>query len=128
MAKMIHTMMRVSNLEESMRFYEGVLGLKEVHRLDFPNFALVYLRNPENDFEVELTLNKDRAERYSHGDGYGHLAACVADLEMEQSRCKSLGYSPGEIKQLKKEEQSIARFFFISDPDGYKIEIIERSG
>ena len=56
MAKLIHTMVRVLDLERSLRFYRDALGLDEVHRLDFPTFALVYLRNRENDFEVELTL------------------------------------------------------------------------
>ena len=60
MAKLIHTMIRVLDLERSLRFYRDAFGLDEVHRLDFPTFALVYLRNRENDFEVELTLNKDR--------------------------------------------------------------------
>jgi lactoylglutathione lyase len=128
MAKIIHTMLRVSDLERSTRFYESVLGLAETHRLDFLTFTLVYLKSPENDFELELTLNKGRTEPYSHGDGYGHLAACVDDLEAEQRRCKAIGYSPGDIKQLAHGDQRVARFFFITDPDGYKLEIIERGG
>ena len=70
MAKLIHTMVRVLDLERSLRFYRDASGLEEVHRLDFPTFALAYLGNRENDFEVELTANKDRKETYTHGDGY----------------------------------------------------------
>lgn len=51
--------------------------MKIADRFDFNDFELVYLRNPENDFEIELTLNKGRATPYSRGDGYGHLAVCV---------------------------------------------------
>ena len=53
MSKIIHTMIRVLDLDSSMRFYKDVLGMQESHRLDFPDFALVYLRNAENDFEIE---------------------------------------------------------------------------
>ena len=58
MAKIIHSMIRVLDLERSLRFYADVLALHESHRLDFPDFALVYLRNAENDCEIELTLDK----------------------------------------------------------------------
>ena len=92
MAKLIHTMVRVLDLERSLRFYHDAFGLEEVHRLDFPTFALVYLRNGENDFEVELTLNKDRKEPYTHGDGYGHFAVCVEDVARE----RELALRPGE--------------------------------
>ena len=60
MAKVIHSMIRVLDLERSLKFYADVLGLLEVHRLDFPDFALAYLRNSQNDFEIELTWNKGR--------------------------------------------------------------------
>ena len=72
MAKVIHTMIRVLDLDKSMKFYADVLGLTESHRLDFPDFALVYLRNAENDVEIELTLNKGRTEPYTHGTDNQH--------------------------------------------------------
>ena len=92
MAKAIHTMIRVFDLEKSMQFYDQAFGLKECHKLDFPEFTLVYLRNDENDFEIELTLNKDQTEPYTHGDGYGHVAVCVDDLDSEHQRFVELGY------------------------------------
>jgi lactoylglutathione lyase len=70
MAKRIHTMVRVLDLERSLRFCRDAFGLAEVHRLDFPPFALAYRRNRENDVEVELTANKGRKEIHVHGDGY----------------------------------------------------------
>ena len=128
MAKIIHTMIRVFDLERSMTFYADVLDLHESHRLDFPDFSLVYLRNPQNDFEIELTWNKSRAEPYSHGDGYGHIAVVIPDAAATQAALQAKGYEPAAVKEFKASDELIARFFFITDPDGYKIEILERHG
>jgi lactoylglutathione lyase len=121
-------MIRVFDLDRSIKFYDQVLGLEESYRLDFPEFALVYLRNAETQFEVELTLNKGRTEPYTHGDGYGHIAIIVDDACAERERIVSLGYTPGDVKEFKDNNELIARFFFITDPDGYKIEILEKWG
>lgn len=128
MSKIIHTMIRVIDLDRSMRFYADLLALRESQRLDFPGFALVYLRNDASDVELELTLNKGRGEPYTHGTGYGHIAAVVDDLGAERQRLLALGHQPGEVKELRLGEELLARFFFIQDPDGYKIEVLERHG
>jgi lactoylglutathione lyase len=128
MAKLIHTMVRVIDLDKSMRFYADVLDLHEVHRLDFPEFALVYLRNDENDAEVELTLNKGRAEPYTHGTGYGHIGVVVSDAAAAHASLVAKGYEPAAVKEFKRGDDLLARFFFIQDPDGYKIEMLERHG
>ncbi len=65
---------------------------------------------------------------YTHGDGYGHIAVAVAELENEHVRMSSLGINPTPVKEFKRGEEMLARFFFIQDPDGYKIEVLERSG
>ena len=62
MAKAIHTMIRALDLERSIDFYDKAFGLKVADHFDFDGFALVYLRNDENDFEIELTLNKGRSD------------------------------------------------------------------
>ena len=80
---LIHTCYRVTDPERSIAFYRTALGLDVADRYDFDSFTLVYLRNQEADFEVELTLNKGRAEPYDLGDGYGHVAFCVEDLDGE---------------------------------------------
>ncbi len=80
MTNLIHTMVRVLDLKRSLCFYADVLGLHEAHRLDLPDFALDYLRNVENDVEIELTLNKGRTEPYTHGTGDGHIGVVVADV------------------------------------------------
>ncbi len=129
MSKIIHCMIRVLDLDRSLKFYADCLDLRPAHRLDFPTFSLVYLRNAENDVEIELTWNRDRAEPYSHGDGYGHVAVCVPDVAAERARLAGLGYSPLDVKEFRADDGAlIARYFFIQDPDGYKVEVLERHG
>lgn len=128
MARMIHSMIRVRDEEKSCAFYNSAFGMTPFYRLGFPDFTLVYLRTPETDFELELTINHGRTEPYNLGDGYGHIALNVADLDAEHGRMKTAGLTPGQIKQFDKDGIKIARFFFIEDPDGYKIEVLERSG
>jgi lactoylglutathione lyase len=128
MAKAIHTMVRVLDLDRSIEFYKKAFGLEVADHFDFEGFALVYLRNQENDFEVELTLNKGRAEPYTHGDGYGHLAVCVDDCRAEHARLKAADLAPTDVKEFHRNGGLMARFFFVQDPDGYKIEVLERHG
>jgi lactoylglutathione lyase len=128
MAKLIHTMIRVLDLDKSISFYADVFGFTESYRLDFPDFALVYLRNEEADAEIELTLNKGRAEPYTHGTGYGHVAFVVPDAAGTQAALIAKGYEPTPVKEFKRGDELLARFFFIQDPDGYKIEVLERYG
>jgi lactoylglutathione lyase len=127
-AKIIHAMIRVLELNRSLEFYRDAFGLEVSQKLDFPDFALVYLRNPENDFEIELTLNKGRTEAYTHGTGYGHVAVCVDDLEAEHARIAAAGYQPKDIKTMTHDGKPFGKFFFIEDPDGYKIEVLQKGG
>jgi lactoylglutathione lyase len=128
MAKAIHSMVRVWDEQRSAAFYETAFGLQVADRLAFEDFTLVYLRNPEADFELELTINHDRTEPYSLGDGYGHLAFVVEDLDAEHRRLESLGFPVTPIKRLDHDGQLLATFFFMQDPDGYKIEVLQRYG
>ena len=128
MAKFIHTMIRVLDLDRSMTFYQQAFGLKQSHKLDFEDFALVYLRNDENDMELELTLNKGETTPYTHGSGYGHIAMCVDDLDAEYERLKSLAIEPTDIVEFAPDNKLIARFFFVTDPDGFEIEVLQRHG
>ena len=128
MAKAIHSMIRVLDLDRSIDFYDKAFGLKVADHFDFDGFALVYLRNPENDFEIELTLYKDRKEPYTHGDGYGHIAVCVEDAKAEHARFEKLGLKPNDVKEFHRDGALMARFFFVQDPDGYKIEVLQRHG
>ena len=80
MSKIIHSMIRVLDLDLSLKFYAECLGLHPSHRLDFPGFSLVYLRNAENDAEIELTWNRDRKEPYSKGDRPGYAQVACSTL------------------------------------------------
>ncbi len=128
MAKALHTMVRVLELDRSIAFYRTAFGLEVADHFDFDDFALVYLRNEEAGFEVELTLNKGRTEPYSHGDGYGHIAFCVDDAAAEHKRFVDEGLNPTDVKEFHRDGALMARFFFVQDPDGYKIEVLERHG
>jgi lactoylglutathione lyase len=128
MAKLAHMMIRVVDLERSIQWYGKAFGLEPAGRFEFDSFDLVYLRNPENDFELELTANKDRSQPYNLGEGYGHVALVVDNLDAEHGRFEREGLKPKDIKQLDNADQKLARFFFVEDPDGYKCEVIERYG
>ena len=128
MAKAIHMMIRVRELERSIDFYRKAFGLEVADRFEFDGFTLVYLRNQEADFEIELTLNQGQEQAYDLGNGYGHVAFCVEDLEAEHRRFMEAGLSPNPVKQLEHKSGLKARFFFVQDPDGYKIEVLQRQG
>lgn len=128
MAKLIHMMVRVLDEARSVEFYDKAFELKVADRFDFDSFTLVYLRNPEVDFEVELTVNKGRTEPYQPGDGYGHIAFAVEDLDGEHARFEKLGLNPNPIRDFHRDGSLMARFFFVSDPDGYRIEMLQRHG
>lgn len=128
MAKLVHGMIRVLDEARSVAFYRAAFGLEIADRLDFDSFTLVYLRNPEADFEVELTVNKGRTEPYDLGDGYGHLAVVVDDVDAEHARFEAAGLAPRKLVDFKRDGDPVARFFFVADPDGYQIEVIERAG
>jgi len=121
-------MIRVLDEARSIAFYKAAFDLDISNRKDFDSFTLVYLRNTETDVELELTINKERTEPYTHGDGYGHVAFCVDDVDKEHARLKAAGLSPNDVMDFENNGELIARFFFISDPDGYEIEVLEKYG
>jgi lactoylglutathione lyase len=127
-AKAIHSMIRVLDESRSVDFYQQAFGLAVADRLDFETFTLVYMSNAESEFELELTINKDRSEPYVLGDGYGHLAVSVEDLDAEFARVTALGLTTGKIVEFNRDGVLLARFFFMTDPDGYKIEVLQRHG
>lgn len=128
MAKCAHSNIRVLDEARSVSFYERALGFKVYDKLDFDDFSLTFLTGEGSEFELELTVNKGREEPYTHGTGYGHLAVTVEDLDAEHERCTGLGLEPTPIKELYTGERLAVRFFFLTDPDGYKVEIVQRQG
>jgi lactoylglutathione lyase len=128
MAKSAHSMIRVLEEARSVDFYKTAFGLKVADRLDFETFTLIYLSNAESGFELELTVNKDRTEPYNLGDGYGHFAVTVDDLEAEHARFTAEGLGPRKLVDFQNNGVPVAKFFFVADPDGYQIEVIQRAG
>lgn len=129
MAKPVHSMIRVLDEQRSVDFYRRAFGLEISERAEFDGFVLLYLRHPtESEFEVELTVNADRDTPYDLGNGYGHFAVTVEDVDAEHARFVAEGFSVGDVKDMQHQGKPFARFFFVSDPDGYKIEVIQRGG
>lgn len=124
--KFLHTMIRVKDLDKSYKFYTEELGFVESRRKEFPDkkFDLVYLKLPESgDYELELTYNYDQEEDYKLGDGYGHIALSNPDIKSFMEELSKKGYEVTELRGL---SDNSDKYFFVTDPDGYKIEIIEK--
>jgi len=126
--RFLHTMIRVLDMDKSLDFYTGHLGMKEMRRIDYPEgkFTLAFVGyGDESDSTViELTHNWDQHEAYDPGSGFGHLAIAVPDIYGVVEKMRADGVSvPREPGPMKHGTTVIA---FIEDPDGYKIELIER--
>jgi lactoylglutathione lyase len=126
--KLAHSMIRVLNEARSVAFYRDAFGLEIADRLDFDNFTLIYMALPSSDFELELTINKGQEGPYELGNGYGHIALTVENLDALHQRLSDAGHAPHDIVEFSPGGSLLARFFFIADPDGYQIEVIARGG
>jgi lactoylglutathione lyase len=127
--RMLHTMVRVFNLEKSVDFYTRLLGMKLLRKRDVPegkySLAFVGYGDETTSTVIELTYNWDQKEPYAIGTGFGHLAIGVPDV---YAACEKLGKegvkitrAPGPVKF------GTTVIAFVEDPDGYKIELIQRS-
>ncbi|SBV95584.1 glyoxalase I, Ni-dependent [uncultured Alphaproteobacteria bacterium] len=127
--RLLHTMIRVLDLEKSIRFYTELLGMRLLRRNDYEGgrFTLAFVGfGDESDTAVlELTHNWDQKEPYEIGTGFGHLAIGVADIYAACDALRAAGVKitrePGPMKH------GSTVIAFVEDPDGYKIELIERS-
>ena len=128
MSKAIHSMIRVLDEARSTDFYNRAFGMKVANRLDFSSFTLVYLRCDDGPFELELTINKERTDPYDLGDGYGHIAFVVNDVVAEHARFETEKLNPRKVVEFAPDGDVIAKFFFVQDPDGYEIEVLQRAG
>ena len=126
--KMIHTCLRVLDLKRSTEYYSKAFGFTEKARFEFVCFTLVYMCDSHTSFELELTENHGRKEPYDLGDGYGHLAVTSDDLEADHGKVKAAGGEATDIKSLEHQGQVLGKFFFATDPDGYKIEVLAKMG
>ena len=126
--RLLHAMIRVRDLDKSVDFYTRLLGMKLLRQKDFPTgkFTLAFVGyGPEDrNTAIELTHNWDQEEPYTHGSGFGHLAVAAPNIYKTCERLEVEGVKiprpPGPMKH------GGAVIAFIEDPDGYKIELIER--
>ncbi|WP_120497230.1 lactoylglutathione lyase [Kiloniella sp. EL199] len=132
-SRILHTMIRVSNLERSLAFYQDALGMVEIRREDYPEgqFTLSFLGYSEDPQgpTIELTYNYDKAE-YTHGSGFGHIAVAVSDINAAYERLSGMDIKiirrPGPMAYTTTNGQRDV-IAFISDSDGYQIELISSS-
>jgi lactoylglutathione lyase len=120
MSRYLHTMLRVKNLDDSVNFYTKLMGMKELRTLCF----LGYAGNPEQA-EIELTYNWGHDEPYEVGTGFGHLAVGVPDVA---AACEDVRKGGGKVtREAGPVKHGTTVIAFVEDPDGYKIELIERN-
>lgn len=125
--RILHTMIRVGDLERSIAFYTEVLGMTLIRRRDYPGgrftLAFVGYGDEANDAVLELTYNWD-TDRYDIGDGFGHLAVAVPDAAVACEAIRSRGGNV--VREAGPMKHGTTVIAFVEDPDGYKIELIER--
>lgn len=125
--RVLHTMIRVRDLDAALGFYRDGLGMKVLDRYDFESgrFSIVFLAFGSYDEGggIELTWNWDVEQAYSHGSGYGHVAIGVPDLDATVIRLESLGVQIPV--RPKRQAPGAPRLAFARDPDGYSIELIQ---
>lgn len=123
---MIHICYRVMDLEASEEFYRQAFGFEVSRKKDFPDgrFTLSYMTSVGLPFELELTYNYDQKEPYVIGDGYSHLAVGVTNLEASHQRHTEMGL---QITPLKGLTAGKPKFYFVTDPDGFRVEVVRRT-
>ena len=122
---LIHTCYRITDIDRSVSFYEA-LGFREMRRLPIREEAInVFLGLPEDGDEprLELTFNHGRTEPYEIGTGYGHIAITTPDLDATLSELSGQGIEPERAPYM----VNTSRICFVRDPDGYRVELIERA-
>jgi len=124
MSELIHTCYRIADIDRSVGFYEK-LGFEERGRLPIRDEAInVFMGLPGDGTRLELTWNRDQQEPYDIGSGYGHIALTVDDLDGTLGRLSQVGIDPERPPYTVRDGGS--RLCFVRDPDGYRIELIER--
>lgn len=120
--KIEHTSIRVFDIEKSVDFYKKALFMEVERELDKKdNFTLVFLTDKRKNYQLELTYNYGQKDKYQIGNGYSHIAFNIQDFDTAHTLHKSLNIQATDIYSV----GNGRRLYFITDPDGYKIEILE---
>ena len=121
--RLAHTMIRVLDLEATLEFYTGLIGLRELRRREIGEEAtLVFLTDEAGAYQLELTYNRD-GRSYEMGDQFGHLAFTVDELGPVVSEVERRG-----LPYRRSRPELSSRYIFVRDPSGYEVEILERRG
>ena len=125
--RLLHTMLRVGNLEKSIRFYTEILGMKLLRQKDYPDgkftLAFVGYGNEKDNSVIELTHNWD-TDHYEMGNGFGHLAIEVDDV---YAACDKIKQQGGNIvREAGPMNAGTTIIAFVKDPDGYEIELLNK--
>ncbi|MGX7169210.1 lactoylglutathione lyase [Facklamia sp. HMSC062C11] len=123
--KLLHTCYRILDREASLAFYTQVFDFKIMRDRRFPDdgFDIIYLQVPGSDFELELTYNYE-SDPYTIGNGFSHMAIGVDDLNAIHQKCQESGYETTPLKSL---PGSDSQYFFVTDPDGYRLEVMDNA-
>ena len=121
----VHTCVRVRDPDASERFY-GLLGFERRGRLNFETAYNIYMGLPGDGDTLELTVNRDRDQPYDLGDGYNHMAMVVEDLDALLAQLSAEGIEPEKPPYSPGGREEIGRICFVQDPDGYRIELIDK--
>jgi lactoylglutathione lyase len=133
--RIIHVNVNVLDIERSIAFYREALGCELLDRhcaagYDEGELKVAYLRAPGSPLEIELSEYAGRSEPYDYGGGkfgFAHIAVCVDDLELEHRRLAALASAITPIEDYVANGRRMSRYFFMRDPDGFPIEVIERN-
>ena len=118
---LVEICLRVRDIDATLDFYTKLFDFEVASRREFPEdkFDLIYLNSPGSSVQIELTYNYD-ADPYVIGNGFSHLGVTVNDLEEMHKNCKASSYETSELRGLSGGTPS---YFFVTDPDGYRIEV-----
>lgn len=123
--KILHAMIRVKDIDASMKFYTELLGLEKTHEIKLEDSILHFLKDKDSDFEIELTQNFDIPENgYQNGNAFGHFAVETKNMNEFDKKMENLGYE--YLYEPFILEEASSKIAFIKDPDGNEIEVIEK--
>ena len=128
-ARFLHTMLRVQDLDKSIAFYTGMLGMRELRRNEVPGgrytLAFVGYGDEKSASVIELTYNWDQQGPYQQGNAFGHLAIGLPDV---YAACEALRAAGGKVtREPGPVQHGTTVIAFVEDPDGYKVELVQRA-
>ncbi len=123
--KLAHTMLRVSDPEKTIEFYQEAFGMELREKKEMDTFTLYFLRTPGQTAEIELTHNHGEDDKYEKGEGFGHIAIHTDEDQSIREAYEKAVEAGGE--DYRPPEECPGNYAFVKDPEGYEVEILARS-